>query len=64
MGGWEGGGGFFFPLLKKSSGNPYQKILDFSQLFNADAPIKKDNKNSFTPVQSTFGTPGTKIQAK
>ena len=27
-------------LLKKSSGNPYLKILDFSQLLVADTPIK------------------------
>ena len=52
----------FCPLLKKSSGNPYLKILDFSQLFIADAHMKiKINKFSFTPAQSTFGTPSTKI---
>ena len=48
----------FCPLLKKSSGNPYLKILDFSQIFIADAPMKKKiQKFSFTPAQSTFGTP-------
>ena len=31
----------FFPLLKKSSGNPYLKILDFFQLYVADAHMKK-----------------------
>ena len=37
-------------LLQKS--NPYLQILDFSQLFVADAPMKKKNskKNSFTPL--------------
>ena len=29
----------FCPLLKKSSGNPYLKILDFSQILSADTPI-------------------------
>ena len=52
----------FCPLLKKSSGNPYLKILDFSQLFIADAPMKKNPKKfSFIPAQSTFRTPSTKI---
>ena len=27
------------------SGNPYLKILDFSKLFIADAPMKKKSKN-------------------
>ena len=40
---------FFCPLLKKSSGNPYLKILDFSQLFIADAPMKKKSKNLVLP---------------
>ena len=34
---------FFCTLLKKSSGNPYLKIIDYSQLFIADAPMKKTN---------------------
>ena len=42
--------GFFCHLLKKSKGNKYLKILDFSQLFVVDAPIKKKNTTS----QSTF----------
>ena len=29
----------FCPLLKKYSGNPYLKILDYFQLFIADAPM-------------------------
>ena len=29
----------FCPLLKKSLGNPYLKILDFSQLLVADTPM-------------------------
>ena len=33
----------FLPFTKKSSGNPYPKILDFSQIFIADAPMKKKN---------------------
>ena len=44
--------GIFCPLLKKSSGNSYLKILDFFQFFVADAPMKEnfwDNqyKNNF-----------------
>ena len=36
-------------------GNPYLKILDFSQLFVTDAPMKKTIKQfNFTPSQSTF----------
>ena len=41
----------FCPLLKKSSGNPYLKILDFSQLFIADAPMKKKSKNLVLPLR-------------
>ena len=58
MGG--GGGGAvrppcgFCPLLKKSLGNPYLKILDFSQLLVADTPMKL-----FTPSDSIFVTPST-----
>ena len=33
----------------------------FSKLFMADAPIYKIPKVSFTPSQSTFGTPGHKL---
>ena len=33
----------FCPLLKKSSGNPYLKMHDFSQHFTADAPLKNPN---------------------
>ena len=52
----------FCPLLKKSSGNPYLKILDFSQIFISDDPMKKEiQKFCLTPAQSTFGTPSTKI---
>ena len=39
------------PLLEKSSGNPYLKILDFSQLFMADAPMQK---KSFNPRAEHF----------
>ena len=35
----RGGGYEFFPLLKKSSDDPYLKFLDFSQLLVADIPI-------------------------
>ena len=52
-----GGGGtvlppplVFCPLLKKSSGNPYLKIIDFSQLFIADAP-EKESKNLGSPLR-------------
>ena len=40
---WGGGGVcvFFHLHSKKSSGNPYLKILDLSQLFIADARMKK-----------------------
>ena len=38
----------FCPLLKKSSYNPYLKILDFSQLLVADTPMKpKRRKGKF-----------------
>ena len=55
--GWGGGGTvrrtppLCFFALKKSSGNPYLKILDFFQLFIADAHMKKKfQKFSFTPA--------------
>ena len=52
----------FFALYAKTVGNPYLKIPDFSQLFIVDAPMKKKIKKfSFTPAQSTFGTPSTNI---
>ena len=48
----------FCPLLKKSSGNPYLKILDFSQLLVADTRmIFFSKKFLFTPSDSTFGAP-------
>mgnify|MGYP007023203391 CR=1 FL=1 len=34
---------FFFPLLKKSLGNPYLKILYLAKLFVSDAPMKEKN---------------------
>ena len=36
-------------LLKISSGNQYLKILDFSQIFIADAPMKKKSNNLVLP---------------
>ena len=38
----EEGGGCYTPpaLYSKTKGNPYKKILDFSELFAADAPMK------------------------
>ena len=52
----------FCPLLKKTSGNTYLKILDVSKLYSADAPVKnKFQKFGFTPAQSTFGATSTKI---
>ena len=42
---------FFALCSKKSSGNPYLKILDFTQLFVADAPMK--NKK-FYPLSEHF----------
>ena len=56
-----GGGGavrhppvVFCPLLKKSFGNPYLKILHFSQLFIVDAPMKKNLKFLFYPRADHF----------
>ena len=46
----------FSPLLKKSSGNPYLKIPDFTKLFVADVPMKKKSKFSFTSSHCTFET--------
>ena len=55
------GGGGGFPLLKKSSYNPYLKFLDFSQLLVADTPMKFFfRKILSTPSDSTFMTPSTK----
>ena len=48
-----GGGGLFFnPLLKISLVNPYLKILDLTQLFIADATMKKKSKIWFTPLRA------------
>ena len=44
----------FCPILNKSSGNPYLKILDLSQLFIADAPMKKKSKNLVLPPRRAF----------
>ena len=49
---------------QKSSGNPFLKILDFSQPFITDAPMKKKSENVVSPPppsQNTFGAPSTKI---
>ena len=45
-----------FAHILKSSGKQYLKILDFSQLFVADAPMKKKKIQncSFTPSQTLF----------
>ena len=48
-------------LLKKSSGNPYLKILNLTQHSFADAPMKFSFETfRLTPSHSTFGTPSTK----
>ena len=44
----------FCPLLKKSSGNTYLKLLDFSQLYIADAPIKKKSKKLVLPPRKSL----------
>ena len=44
----------FCLLIKIYWGNPYLKILDLANLFVADSPMKKINKFSFTPSQSTL----------
>ena len=45
----------FCPLLKKLKGNRYLKILDFSKLFVADAPMrKKIQKFCFTTTERTY----------
>ena len=46
----------FCRLLKISLGNPYLKILDLSNLFVADAPMRKkyEKKCSFTLSLSTL----------
>ena len=53
----QGGGGgrtatccSFCPLQKKSKGNPYLKILNFSQLYVSDAPMKKKSKTLVLPL--------------
>ena len=44
----------YLPFTKKNESNPYLKILDFSQLFVADAPLKKLIQNfSFTSYQKS-----------
>ena len=50
----------FCPLLKKSSLNPYLKILDFPQLFVTETPTVMDTTVKFPPSHSTFGIPSTK----
>jgi len=40
-----------FALYSKSSGNPYLKILDFSQLFIVYTPMKKKIKNFVLPMR-------------
>ena len=44
----------FCLLLKKSSDEPYLKHLDFSQLFVADAPMKKITKFSTSTLKYIF----------
>ena len=39
----------FCPLLIIALGNPYLKILDSTELFVADVPMKKKNKNLVSP---------------
>ena len=39
----------FYPLLEKYKGNSNLNILDFSQLFVADAPMKKKITTSQSP---------------
>ena len=51
----------FCPLLKKSSGNPYLKILDFSQLLVAYTHMNFFSKFFVYILDSTFGTTSTKI---
>ena len=52
----------FLPFTQKSSYNPYLKFLDFSQHLVAETPMKFFfRKILFTPCDSTFETPSTKI---
>ena len=51
-----GGGSTVRPLLKKSSGNPYLNILDFSQPFFSDARMKKKSqKIVIPPIRTLLG---------
>ena len=45
----------FFPLPKKSKGNPYRKVLGLTQLFVADAPIKKNDLPHLRAVLFSVG---------
>ena len=55
-GGAVGPPGEFLPLLKKL--NPYLKIIDCSQLFIADAPMKKIKlKKKIFPLRALFRIP-------
>ena len=48
----------FLPFTQKSSGNPYLKIIDFSQLFISDAPMKKNSTNLvLSPRRLLLGHP-------
>ena len=47
--------GFYF-LLKKSSGNPYLKILDFSQLFITDATMEINKKLGYPRAEHFWDT--------
>ena len=58
--GWGGPCGLL-PITQKFSGNPYLKILNFSQLLVSDTPISFFSKFLFTPSDSTFGTFSKKI---
>ena len=46
--------GVFCPLLKRSSGNPYLKILEFLKLFVDDAPMKKNPNICLLPLRALF----------
>ena len=58
----------FFLLLteKKSLGNQYLKVLDFSYLFVADALMKKKSQSFllFPPLRALLGPPAQKIFLK
>ena len=44
----------FCPLITKSSDDPYLKLLDFSHIFVADAPIKKNYTSSYSTLRRPF----------